>query len=42
MLVQCWIPFKKLSFFVSFKSDPSEPDAVLIKRVIGVAGDHIK
>ena len=23
-------------------SDPSDPDAVLIKRVIGVAGDHVK
>ena len=33
---------KKLSFFVSVKSDPSDPDAVLIKRIIGVAGDYVK
>ena len=38
--IVCCISFLLLFLFCC--RDPSDPDAVLIKRVLGVAGDYVK
>ena len=43
LLIFFFVTLCYILFFLCYTcSDPSDPDAVLIKRVIGVAGDHVK
>ena len=42
IIVQYCVVYLFLLFFLCCHRDPSDPDAVLIKRVLGVAGDYVK